>query len=85
MGRKSACGYSNCGFREFGRAIGIPTCKVLTTSDQLAKWTRYEDLTRSARKLLLNQQVEREGKICNFCTEFKKYSKRYRVHHAKAK
>ena len=44
MGRKPACSSMDCMLCGFGKEGGIPTCKALETSEQLVKWTRYEDL-----------------------------------------
>lgn len=85
MRRKSAWNSFDCASCGFRRGGGIPTFKALETSDQLVKWTHYEDVKRPWKKPLLNQQVETEGKLCDLWMEFNKHSKLYMAHHAKAK
>ena len=85
MGRKPACISMDCMLWGFGKEGGIPTCETLETSEQLAKCVRYEDVERPGKKPLQNQQVEKEGKLCDLCADFKKHSKSYTAHHSKAK
>ena len=54
-----------CSVCGFGKEGGIPFCKVLETLNQKVTWTSYEDLERVEKKTLPNQQVSREGKICD--------------------
>ena len=44
-----------------------------------------EDVERPGKKPLQNQQVEKEGKLCDLWADFKKHSKLYMAHHSKAK
>lgn len=84
MGRKPDCSSFDCTECGFGRHGGIPTCKVLETSDQRVVWKRYEDVWKLGKKFP-NQQVEKEGKLRYFWAEFKMHSKLYMAHHAIAK
>ena len=45
MRRKPTCSSMDCMLCGFGKEGGIPTCKALERSEQLVKWTRYEDGT----------------------------------------
>ena len=85
MGRKPACASFNCNDCGFGKDGGIPFCKVLETSEQTVEWTRYEDLERPGNTPLPNQLVMKPGKLCDLWADFKKHSKVYMAHHAKAK
>ncbi|CAB1101276.1 unnamed protein product [Ectocarpus sp. CCAP 1310/34] len=80
-----ACSAMECTLCGFGKEGGIPTSKALETSQQVVKCTRYEDVERPGKKPLQNQQVEKEGKLCDLWADFKKHSKLYIAHHAKAK
>lgn len=59
---------------------------MLETSDQLVTWSRYEqDIKRPGKKRLLNQQVvERQGKLCDLGTKYKTHNKLYEADHVKA-
>ena len=85
MGRNPQCSSMDCALCGFGKEGGIPTCKALETSEQLIKWTRYDDLERPGKKSLQNQLLEKEGKLCDLWADFKKHSKLYMAHHTKAK
>ena len=75
VGRKPERASSQCNVCSFRKEGGIPYCKALETSEQQMKWTRYEDLERPGKKTLPNQQVSREGKLCDPWADFKKHSK----------
>ena len=86
IGRKPECASSECNVCGFGKDRGIPYCKALETSEQQVRWTRYEDLERpGGKKTLPNQQVSKEGKLCDLWADFKKHSRLYMAHHSKAK
>ena len=85
MGRKPECASFDCNVCGFDKEGGIPFRKVLETSEQTVEWTRYEDLERPGDTPLPNQLVSKSGKLCDLWTDFKKHSKVYMAHHAKAK
>lgn len=85
MGRKPACSSFDCECCGFQKQGCTPACKALDTSDQLVTWTRYAEVERTGKKSLGNQQVEEKGKLCDLWADFKKKSKLYMNHHAKAK
>ena len=70
MGWKAACSSTDRVLCGFGKEGGIPTCKALETSEQLVKWVNYEDVERPGKKPLQNQQVEKEGKLCDLWADF---------------
>ena len=89
MGRAPACVSSACSTCGFGRDGGIPTCKAVEQSDQLVRWKCFEDSETEGKdgekKILHNQQVEKEGKLRDFWPIFVRHSKDYMVHHSVAK
>ena len=78
------------------RAVLWTACSVVLgrkeASRPARRWKRRsslsngsEDVERPGKKPLQNQQVEKEGKLCDLWADFKKHSKLYMAHHSTAK
>lgn len=66
MGRKPECASFDCNVCGFGKEGAIPFCKVLGTSKQPVKWTRYEDLERPGKTTLTTNWLRGRASSATF-------------------